>query len=315
MANHDYTRPGGVWNADTNLLAAELADLDAKTVDSISGTGGVYVLADDLEIGGVPGAIVKLTTGLLATEAVQLNTTLSVNDTAYLTDDVYIGSGSGSIFQVNAGAEFVRPVTFGDGVTLDDALTVNGFFDFNDEGVFHQPVDFNQIVNLFDELNVSEHAAFGDDVYIAGALDVQGTATLNGQLVVNGNVQLGTAGSTSVILRAQTILRQPMLMQDSGAIVHRVLAGTSAQSTYSPLTVHEVVVESGVLTASSTTYWLDDTGCTDGNEILFSNKDATNELKVRLNPSGPTIQDLTKQWVRLVRIGGTWKPTQLGAFP
>ncbi len=39
--NNEYTRAGGVWTPGSGLLAAELADLDRKTVESVNGKGGV----------------------------------------------------------------------------------------------------------------------------------------------------------------------------------------------------------------------------------------------------------------------------------
>jgi len=49
MAHFDFTRPGGVWTGSPALLAAEMADLDSKTMRALNGDDGGTFLATECQ--------------------------------------------------------------------------------------------------------------------------------------------------------------------------------------------------------------------------------------------------------------------------
>lgn len=291
MANHLFTRAGGVWAPGSGLLAAELADLDAKTVDSISGTGGAYDITEDLVIGGDPSA-----TFHIEVETVFHNDLTCENDTFLLGPIYHYGSSS---FWANTWfygeSVFENDFTANNDIFLVGGAYVYGqmgffsgaFFEAGSDPEFNAPTEFNQ------------QATFTAGVVIAGPL------------IATGVTVLGDA-THIVQLAGQTQLQKTLTMTSTGSIAHRAVAGNDTTTVYSPLAVHEVVMETGVLTGS-TDWYIDDTGCVDGNEILFANKDGAAEITVR-RPGGAPITSLTADWVRCVRIAGIWQMTQKGSF-
>lgn len=287
--NHTYTRAGGVWATGSGLLAAELGDLDAKTVDSISGSGGTYALTEDLVIGG-SGALD------LEIEAVFRADVTCENDT-FLLGPIYHYGSSGFY----ADAYFYQEAVFeGDFTANNDIFLMGPIYHYGLSG-FYNLVEF----------------APGSDPEFNAATEFNYPATfhsavsITGPLIATGVTLLGDA-THIVQLAGHTQLQRTLTMTGAGSIAHRVVAGDDTVTSFSPLAVHEVVMESGVLTGS-TDWYIDDTGCTDGNEILFANKDGGAEITVR-RPGGATITSLTADWVRCVRIAGVWQMSQKGSF-
>ena len=157
MANHDYTRAGGVWAPLSAILTAELADLDAKTVDSLSATGGVYSLTEHLQIGGSPGLF------------------LLVDVDASFSSQLFVGG----LFETNGEVYFASSSTF----TVDCETTFNGDVHFDGGGAtFDHTATFNHNVNLGSDS--------GDDIYVYGSFDVQAAAAFRDTVVLTKTSRL-----------------------------------------------------------------------------------------------------------------------------
>jgi hypothetical protein len=294
MANFTYTRPGGVWATDTDLLPSELADLDLKTTNAVSGDGGTYYLDDPLVLGGSGTAFFEV-----GVEAKFLDDATFANDT-FLNGTVYVYGSIG----------FYAPAYFENEANFDGNLWANGFTFLEGPVQVHGQVGFFSAV-VFDagtDPVFAAPATFNAAVDINSSVDVSGGLTVAGPLVAtNSAVFTGVTG-----LYGAVDLRKTLTMSSTGSIAHRVVAGDDTTTSYSPLAVHEVVMESGVL-SGSTDWYINDSGCTDGNEILFGNKDGAASITVR-RPGGSSIIDLTNKWVRCVRIAGVWQKTQQGTY-
>jgi hypothetical protein len=282
MANHTYTRAGGVWDPDTDLLAAELADLDAKTVDSISGTGGIYILADDLTLAAAPG--VQFIVGAL---------TDFQNDVQFQTQ-----------------AFFYDEVTFNDDVSFGQDVDFYGLTDFKNDVQFQTNTFFYDDATFNDDVTVSASGLL--DVYSEGRfhddVSITGGTTLSGFLNADGNCFLGDPGFVEFL--GDVTVRKGITFADTGAIAHRYVLGGDANASYSPRAVHEVVILDGTLTAART-YTINDTGCVDGQEIIFTNKDQTFPLIV-LRPDAVNLGSNLGRWKRCKRISGNWQIVQEG---
>jgi hypothetical protein len=307
-------RSPGFWTFDSPVLSAEFEYFDASIANAIDGLdGGAYSLQSSLVLGGTGG------TKFQVTIFSQFDAVVLMNDNLFVEGDAtFDGAGTNHIF--GGDSLTINSSIVSVGTSGADAFTVNGFTQFNSLAIFNSAIFVNGEASFGDDADFGAHVHFHDGIVTMGAssadaFTVNAFTTLNGTVIANGEIftedaNFGSSSSNLVIVKARTSLRAPLSMSDTGAIAHRAVAGNNVTTTYSPLAVHEVVMESGVLTGSSD-WFIDDTGCVDGQEILFANKDTTHEMTVR-RPGGAGIVGLLNEWGRFVRIAGVWQMTQQG---
>lgn len=290
MPNHLFTRAGGIWADNTDLLHAEMADIDAKTVDSFSSTGGVYALASNWIVGGSPGVGIEFD--------VQLDTADLVTHGTLTVDD--------SLFQ-NGQAFFADDATFsGPNFTVTSAIMEFGdstadLFVFNAHGNFQGQVNFNDDVFCNDVLHVSGEL-FGADVSLSGFLDA------------NGNCFLGGSGFVEFLgdVTARTVIG----FADNGKVKWRnkVIAAPGNQSVVAAL-FDTVLIPASVLAAGNG-ITIDDTGAQDGMRIEFTTEDAATAGIHVATPGGFAVPLQSAsglyQTCAFQRIAGTWRIASLG---
>jgi hypothetical protein len=296
MANFLFTRAGGIWANDTDLLPAEMADLDYKTANAINGQGGVYALTDDLVIGGVPASQVVIDANcFLHGSSIGIGTTtteLSINGATACYGPATFGNSvtierSGSPFVVKADTTLESSVV-NIGTDESAALNIKSFAQFYGTTIYQGG------------------AYFYASTQFVGAALFKASATFQSNASFSGTTTLGGNG---------IVLQAPLTAGTGGSIVHNVTAGdpTEVSVTYSPLEFHEVVMFGSVLMPGDVVWNIDDTGCQDGNEILFANQNTTHFVNV-VDPDNNVIKQLKNTWGRFVRIGGSWSMTQFGTF-
>lgn len=290
--NHTFTRAGGVWAPGTGLLSAELADIDAKTVDSISATGGTYLLQDDLVIGTDGFSSVFYEAPVFFGEDITATENAFFYGELRATGDVQLGGGSTT-------------------VDVFGATTFQGTAGFEATSTFNDIAIFNELVQLNGQVFVNAPIGFFDNTFFEIGSDpiFEAPTTFNGVLDANANCFLGGTGFV-VELLAPTTLRQPMTMQGTGCIVQRYVIGANGNATYSPLATHEVVIMPGGITGA-VQYTIDDTDCVNGQEILFTNKEPAQVMTPK-RPDGTGLAGISGGWCRCKRIAGTWTIVQRG---
>jgi hypothetical protein len=316
-------RAPGLWTFDSDVLPAEFEAFDANLSNAIDGlNGGAYALQHDLVIGSAV-AMVQFDAQTFFSRDVNIDTSLFEVHGSMWFDGPVLVSGATLALDVNV-------VTLG--TSSSDAFTVRSFTQFDATTIFNADAFFEAGATFVDDVT------FGANVTINGTtLDVNSGITTIGSsgadaftvhgftqfydianfysdVFFSGNVILGDSNADAVVIKGASSLQAPMTMSATGAIAHRAVAGNDTTTTYSPLTVHEVVMEDGVLTGSSD-WIIDDTNCTDGQEILFCNKDTTGHAMDVRRPGGSLIKQLLKAWGRFVRIGGVWQMTSYGSYP
>lgn len=281
--NHLFTRAGGIWADDTDLLHLEMADIDAKTVDSISATGGVYALVDELQIGGAPGTFVQIDVELDVTAPAQFADSMFVlGDADFAGVNFFMNVANASIGNTNADqltvnslSDFLGFARFDGGASFFDVATFNDVADFNDRATFNDEVDFEALV-IFDSI-----ATFNDEAHF------------NGDTHFGGTVTLGV----------------PLSYSSSGRVPQRQTLGADVDQSFGPTGRTHVIVMAGVLSADRV-YTISDVGAIDGDRIRFTNLDATWQITVAAPGGG--ILSLVKRAstfsraVEAERVSGSW---------
>jgi hypothetical protein len=297
MSNHSFTRPGGVWTDLTGLTAAEMADIDAKTVDSLSASGGTYALTADMLVGGAPGADwtfnlpVNLNSDLAAYGPVTLLSDLNVLGLSSLSDvscnllDVYQDAHFHDIAYYHSLAQFIGNCEMLGNVFMghasSDFLLVSATADF--EG----PTSFNDPVHAYDTFTFHGATAF------------QGATAFNG-----GGVTITTALTIGV----------PVSLTLDGRIPKRQAIGTSAVNTnFAPRTYDHVYWPAGTFSGGDINAKIDDTGAVNGDRIRFSSNNAAVSYVQVLDPSGGVLAQIRYNAsgetfaVDVERVAGVWR--------
>lgn len=248
MANHSATRP--VWADDTDLYATELEHLDQKTVDSISATGGVYSVTEDMVIGGGVG------------DEWFFQLRVHCEETFYAEDGVNV-SGSSTFHD--------EILFYGDNTafgewTFADLVTIDGDLQVNNPALFTEDVIIG--LSASQSLAVIAAANFSSAVGFDEAVTFNDAVTFEGTLNANGNVFLGGTGTTTE-LAGTTELRGPISPQTGGFIEKRIYYVTDANtSSRGPRNTEEVILLGNILTANRT-FTISDTDAEDGAAIDF----------------------------------------------
>jgi len=289
ISNLNYTRPLGVWNPGV-FYAAELADLDAKTVKAPNfKDGSTHVPSSPVTVGGA-GMSLRL---------VGQNT---VDVAGYIDVDGYISIKPGGYFEntgtsvfwstVNfnaGGVGFSTPVTFYSGTvaTFDAGSTINV------NGSMNAAAIVVGTVQIADSLYTGPDSATS----LTGTLSVSQAAYLHGD----------------VHLEETTYLEGTLLVSAVGTVQWRTVIGQDNDSSYSVSTADIVYVGRPTFTANRT-YYIDEVGAANGKKISFYRQDATTAHTVTLKRSsdGSTICLLGWNagnyiWVDLMRMLGVWQ--------
>lgn len=285
MANHAFTRAGGVWNNLTVLNAAELADLDAKSVDSISATGGTYSITTDLVIGGSPSRMFQI-----SVPSLRITSYVDVDPSGYLA--------------VSSGADFYGAAGFY-GVTSFFGASVQ----VQSPATFTDPVGFHDDVTL-QQIDVAGTATFGAATTFNAPVTANDTLTC-GNLNANGNVALGNAETDVTTVNAR------LEFAGNGRWVERCEIGIDGDTTYNPREVDLVYLPNGGVTGTAI-YTISDTGAVDGDWIRF----ASEELSIITikGPTGTTLANLQSVTggtfsVKCQRVDGVWVVTSREWWP
>jgi hypothetical protein len=296
--NHSYTRAGGVWTSLTDLLAAEMADLDAKTVDSVSATGGTYALTSDMVIGGAPGADWQFDIPVTFTDDASFQGTFSI---------------------------FGNPAQIVSGIDCFSYLNVSGLSHFYDDATFHDPVYYQALAQFLGNCemfgNVYMGNTSGDLLLVSATADFEGPVSFNDPVdaydtwTFHGTpaFQAGAAfnGGTVTFLSATT-LGVPLQFTLDGRIPKRQAICGNESITYSPRLYDHVHMPAGIMSTNRTAK-IDDTGAVDGDRMRFSTQHTTPNFYFSvLSPAGATLADLqlssgVRNWCDVERIGGQWR--------
>jgi hypothetical protein len=280
--NHLFTRAGGVWADDTDLLHTEMADIDAKTVDSISATGGTYAITENLIIGGAPGTYCQFDISAIFTAGATVYGVFEAFGGVGMYDNVTIGSGGGDVLNVQSAA------------TFHDAFTVLGYAEMGDTTVTGE---FTATGNSF----FNDPAYFFDNVQFSG-----GVVTANSPFDF---ISL-TTFSDQATFYEQVVFQKAIVLTGEARIKQRQAIGGNADATYDAKTYTHVHCPAGTLSATRA-YTIGDTGAQNGDRMRFT----THDTGFGVNVTSPT-GDLLKQikygtglwpWVDVERILGTWR--------
>lgn len=308
--NHLFTRAGGVWADFQAVLASELADFDAKTVDSLSSTGGVYALNDPLIIGGAIGTFFELDLPVTISDDVLMNGGLF----EAFAGTILLGAGGsdislfGDTLDINSGI-----VTLGNSGA--DAFVVAAFSIFNDIVNFNGDVFFNTAPNFTAGGDLEGTFSFHDCIVTMGAsgsdaFTCHAFAQFTDITILSGDTFLSGAVTLSA----------PLTVGSGGFMKKRIVTPPDANATFAVTSVDEVFMPGGVLTASRD--WLiDDTGAQDGAKMRFINQDATHGINLK-KPGGillTGVQASTGAFLHMRvdvrRIAGVWTVVDWSGAP
>lgn len=341
--NHLYTRPGGVWSPASGLLAAELADLDAKTVDSLSGSGGVYALSEELVIAGA----------LVTFDDLYINDSVFIGDSLAVTNRVQVGN----LLQVDDRLEVAGDVSVDGSTTMNGSAAVGGdlgvfgglnvdgdFFlhgGLTVDGPFHafDEATFESVVNVHGDFFLSGNGYFALDALVSGGFEVNGltefhgdvnfdalctfayvtihnsTAIYNGNATYEGNATFN--GNVDILDGRTIVITDKLKFGTNGRMQRKTTQAADANTSYNPRQWQVVFIQS---TSGDHTYTIDDTGCENDDEITVSlHYGNTNTHTVR-RPDGGLLDSLQsvsggKKFLTCRRIGGVWQVSEFGAFP
>lgn len=308
MAHNSYTRLGGVWAAGSVVLAAEAADLDAKTFAAINGdAGGAWAPAAPIEIAGagleIHGAPFKLYDGAAALalwfdeatprfefykQARFNSASLNLSGTSQL-----VVGGAGGI--INAGSlDQTGDATFAGDVQLGDA--VGDTLDVRATSTFAEAVAMAKTLEVTGELTALHDVTLG-----LSALD-----SLTVAAAANFNAAAAFAGAVSI--------SDPVTLSGDGTIRYRVTAGADADTTYGVDSYDEVRIAWASLSAPRI-YTISNTGGAAGARFRLSTFDAGNDVTVKRG-DGSTIGQLKVaagfyRFMDLIWIAGQW---EVGAY-
>jgi hypothetical protein len=281
MANHDWTKPGGVWPPMVSIPMALLADLDAKTVDSISATGGTYAITENLIIGGAPGTYCQFDISAIFAGATVYGVFEAFGNVG-MYGDVTIGSGGGDVLNVQSAA------------TFHDAFTVLGYAEMGDTTVTGE---FTATGNSF----FNDPAYFFDNVQFSG-----GVVTASSPFDFTSL----TTFADQATFYEQVVFQKAIVLTGEARIKQRQAIGGNADATYDAKTYTHVHCPAGTLSAIRA-YTIGDTGAQNGDRMRFS----THDTGFGINVTSP-VGDIIKQikygtglwpWVDVERILGTWR--------
>jgi hypothetical protein len=280
MSNHLLTRPGGVWADDTDLLHTEMADIDAKTVDSISATGGTYAITENLIIGGSPGTYLEVDVSAIFINGASVQGTFETFGPVGMYDDVTIGSGVGDLLSVQSLANFAQ------GASMQGVLEC-----FNGVGLYE---DVTIGSGVGDVLSVNSVSTFYDDVAFNDVATFNSLADFNDQAT----------------FYEQVVFQGPIVLTGEARIKQRQAIGGNADATYDAKTYTHVHVPAGTLSAARS-YTIGDTGAQNGDRIRFSTLDTGFGITIR-SPSGAAVGSTLiattgdAGWIDVERIQGQW---------
>lgn len=281
MSHNSYTRP--TWVSGTDLFAAEMADLDAKTFKAINGDdGGTWAPSSAITIGGA-----GLTARLVSSNYVDAGTLgiisgsiLSVDSASYVSISGSTIFSNGSLTAIQSGAIWAfsggSSVTFGSGSVCD---------------------------------------SFGDTTFKTGSqtvFDSGSSLSFGGSSAFASTSNVGFNGTLSLAGTAMGVSKK-ITASSTGRIVKRVtsIATTGVDSSaYGPANADTVVV---LALTNTVNFTINDTDASNGDEMTFVNKSTTNTLIVKdpsLGTGIASLQDGTsgfRPYVVVYREGGIWK--------
>lgn len=317
MSNLAYTRPLGVWNPGA-IRAAELADLDAKTVKAPNfDGGGTYAPTAPITVGG-EGMTIKLVGVNVLTNGGSLSTsgfaTISVSEDAQFfmqgealfNGDTYITGGAWS-FSIGTHTTFdVGSFLNVNGTATFGALTAGGIVVTSIQVSESLYTAADSATNLNGTLSVAQAAYLHSDVHIEGTAHLEG-ATTAAAVTVNGVLSIaGSAAVTSVLecSGAGRVRRPGAITQSSGS------------RTISPAQATNWLANS--LTGDLTLQISND-GADDGDELFICNRSATYRVIV-LDTDGSLLFALKNASgsafaMRFQRISGDWYQIDRSIFP
>ncbi len=287
--HNSYTRAGGMWAPFTVVLAAELADLDAKTFKAANfDDGGTWAPSSVITIGGQ---------GINVTGPAAFGQLVSFGSDVAVTGRVF---AHGQLI-VGGSASFSAPVTFVSSATIDGVLTVSGSPSFAGLASFSNGISVTGS-SAFQGVTLGTLATSGN-AFVAGALHTAGSATFDSGINVTGTATLAGVACTDV--NATTLAASGTI---TGRSVRPAVVGTASTTTLSPVNGNEYYF--GASLTADTTVQISDAGAVDGDWIEVCNASTGHTVSIN-DPGGSlmiTIKNLSGQIdsVRFKRIAGTW---------
>jgi hypothetical protein len=294
MSNLAYTRPLGVWNPGI-VRAAELADLDAKTVKAPNfADGGTYAPGAPVYVGG-EGMQVKLV-GI---------SNVDNGGVVRFTSGCSFVLKSGAFLQLDAGSTSSSAGNFF--FAAGSLADFSGAFALRSGASF--TADAGSSVSLNGNLNLTGHVTASAGAFVS----VNGTVALNGGVSFSYNVHFLSGAHVDFAEGTTLALATTLQLTGSGTIQERVVLGTNADGTYSVSNADLVYIPASTLTANRT-YFLDENGAVNGKKIRFHREDnqTRNSLTLKRSSDGSTICRLGWAntdyiWTDVVRIAGRWE--------
>ena len=303
MSHFSSTRT--TWTPGTALLAAEMADIDAKTFKAINGDeGGTWAPSSVITIGG-SGATMKLV-GVNTAESLFVDGTFDVSavSNAYFRGSTQFRDGSNTT--VREGASWAFNEDSSTEWRSGASLVIN--CDWNSSGRvgFSGPVDFSNNINFgvasfgfiggayaFVDTGSSFNMLPGSELSVESSANFSGSTTLS-----NAHISSGTISG-------------PVITSSAGRVVKRyqfLSSLPSSTSAYGPLNSDVVIVNS---LTSNCTFTINNSGAVPGDEMMIVNRSPGAKSLFVTDPSAGTIMELKSAsgWRNILTIffdGSTW---------
>jgi len=309
MAHFTYTRVGGVWATLTDLLSAEVADLDSKTFRSINGDdGGTWA----------PGSVI-----IIGGQGIQVDGPLhATGEFKAIGGSLTLGDSSGDVLTVGATTIFENGVTF----TSPTSPTVFAGI----KPIFDNGLTASGSVSLLSTLSVTGNATF------LGRLDVSGSMKLGDSIadVITSfgafiaasdaafatNVTLGSDATNNIVLQGTTTAQQPINLVNKGHINERVyVVASDSDLTLGVEDADVIYYPNGVLTADRNLR-IKDLGATSGSKIVVISDEPTLKVTIRRDADSFSLNEVRsssgKNGSAAVRfMAGTWRRGEFSVYP
>jgi len=298
MSHFSLTR--ATWVTGTDLLAGEMASLDAKTFAALNGDGGgSYSPSSVITIGGQG----------LTSKFVGINNIFSGAEFHWKSGS-YLFLESGAFLQTDAGSA----------VTASGQITLSFTSNTDAYGPIHVKSGGSIIAEAGSSTFLNGGTSVGGNIGFLSTVNfgAASNATVDGYLTTNGPLAITgtTVFTTQPLFAAGAVFRNPVVMQSAGRVVKRapvVIATTGSNITgYGGNNTDTVIVRA--LTAPASIYV--DLG-QDGDEFTVISKSSSYTLNVFDSHSGTLVFQLFNavgglgitghRSVKLIQVAGAWE--------
>lgn len=302
MAHFSRVRVFGLWVVNSTLLPTEMELFDAQLSKAINGDeGGVWAPSSLIEVGGsgikITGPFVVTSEAQLQGGATVTGGNLSVADDANIQGNATVGG----TLEVTGETTITDDLNVGNDATIQGELEVDGATNLGDNLSVDGSIQATGGVTASGDLSGARLALAGSHEG-ANKLTVRGNSYFDGSVSIVGGMQMNGSATLNADLIVQGVT------QAKGRFRKRMFTVSADSAQVVNIADYDIVrLPAGVLTVDRV-LTVETTNAVAGDVMRVFTEDTTNFLEVQASAVNTPIKRLSGSiaWLELIYTGSAW---------